>query len=91
MGHTGVFPSVEEANEKNVQVFTIGYYTRDKLAEALGVEIEWQEGGTGDPFATVPADKWFEACQLVRNDESLFILGPQQENLSSTGITSFQF
>jgi len=46
---------------------------RDRLAESLGIELEWQEGakGTGDAFAVVPAAQWKQACFLARDSEDL--------------------
>ena len=44
---------------------------RDKLAEKLGTEVEWQAGAPGDPFCLVPDSKWFEACMMARQDDEL--------------------
>ncbi|RME20305.1 MAG: NADH-quinone oxidoreductase subunit C [Deltaproteobacteria bacterium] len=44
---------------------------KDWLEKKLGTELQWGEGekGTGDPWTIVPAEKWVEACRLLRESE----------------------
>ncbi len=45
---------------------------KDLLAAKLAADVGWNDELAGDPFATVEADKWHEACRIAKDEPELF-------------------